>query len=72
MTINFNQSPLIKPRNPLRSKAQPGQDPPSRPLPLNHHPKWSAFLQLFKQTLGLTPPEHRPHFLELLDQADRL
>ena len=64
---NFNTPSLLKPRTRILSR-QPGP----RSLPLNQHPAWPTFLDHFINMFRNFPPEFRPHFLGLLEQADLL
>ena len=68
MTINFKTN---SPR-PLRSSLLPGPSADPQSLPLKKHPKWPQLILLFDRLILNHGPNLRPHFLELLNQADLL
>ena len=67
MTFNFKTNSSRPPRSLLQ-----GPSADSQPLPLKKHPKWPQLILLFDRMILNHGPNLRPHFLELLNQADLL
>ena len=67
MTFNFKTNTPRPPRSLLQG---PSADPQT--LPLKQHPKWPQLVHLINRMILNHGPNLRPHFLELLNQADLL